>query len=204
MGDDRLPFLGRHLSPTVGLDVRAAREAAGWSRREVAEAARLAARTLARIERGAQKPSRETLMAICEVMGLSFHTVAGPRWSDDAADTTNTPDATPGLAVRELLRMRGLTQRQVADAAGVSVATLSRFERGLTASRVLTSRAGHSSVAFLDRDVMMSNAALARILGLADVEQFASLCREASRMIRCDEPFAEAAGTLTESTSADD
>lgn len=188
MGDDRLPFLRCHLSPDAGYDIRAARLAAGWSRRNVAAAAGVSAKTLARIERVAQKPVRETLHAICDVLGLSFDTVAGDRWGKDAFDVPENPVAAPGIVIRAMRRLRGTTLRELADVAGVSVSTLSRFERGLTASRLLASRDGGPSVSFLDRDVMLSSVPFATALGFADLNHFGASCLIARRMLLEDDP----------------
>ena len=79
-----------------------------------------------------------------------------------------------GVGLRALRRERGLTLVTVAAASGVSVATLSRFERGLAASRMLTSRVGPWTVD--DEDVVR----LAGVFGLPDGKALWRACLAAA------------------------
>lgn len=178
--DDRLPFQRRHLPDGVGAKLRAARVEASMTRREVARTVGIAPRTLARIERGDQKPLWPTLDRLCDHLGVSASTVAR-RWIADSFDVPTDPRIAPGLIVRELRRQRCLTLQELAAAAGVSAATLSRFERGLTASRLLARRVGPPDMPREEHDVVLGSDRLARALGLADVAALAQLASDPTR-----------------------
>lgn len=175
--DDRLLFQRRHLPDGVGATLRTARVEASMTRREVACAVGIAPRTLARIERGEQKPLWPTLDRLCDHLGVSASAVAR-RWVVDSFDVPTDPRLAPGLIVRELRRRRGLTLQELATATGVSVATLSRFERGLTASRLLARRVGPSDMPREEHDVVLGSDRLARALGLANVVALAQLASD--------------------------
>lgn len=95
--DARLPFHRMNLPAGVGAGLKAAREGAGRSRRDVAAAAGIGMRTLARIERDQQKPVWPTLKRLCEELGLSDYAVA-PRWSVDADTCQQTRSSCPASA----------------------------------------------------------------------------------------------------------
>ncbi|WP_169803507.1 helix-turn-helix domain-containing protein [Sphingomonas adhaesiva] len=176
--DFRLPFQRRNLPEGVGATLRAAREGLGRTRRAVASAVGIAPRTLARIERGAQKPSWSTLDRLCDHLGVSVAALA-TRWLRDSLDLPTNPEASPGIGLRALRRQRGMTLVELAGLSGISAATISRFERGLTASRRLASRVGGPDVDPDERDVVLDSAALVGALGFADVAALRSACLKA-------------------------
>ena len=135
----------------------------------------IAPRTLARIERGEQKPLWTTLDRLCDELGVSAASVA-PRWVEDSFDVPSNPAAVPGLGLRALRQGRGMTLTRLAELTGVSAATLSRFERGLTASRRLASRVGGPDVAHDDRDVVIGSDAVAQALGFANAGALQRAC----------------------------
>lgn len=171
----RLPFQRRDLPEDLGRALRASRARSGRSRREVAEAVGIAARTLARIERGAQKPLWPTLDRLCDELGVSVFTVARP-WAAQAFDVPTNPKVAPGIGLRALRRQRGMTLVDLAGRLGVDAATLSRFERGLTASRLLGSRVGGPEVAFDDREVVLNGDRLSAAMGFATHEALERAC----------------------------
>lgn len=185
--DSRLPFQRRLLPDGLGRTLRAAREAEGRSRRELATRVGIGPRTLARIERGAQKPLWPTLERLCEELGLSTFAVAR-TWAAQAMDLPESPSSAPGLGVRALRRERGLTLVEVAGRAGVSAATLSRFERGITASRLLAHRTGGPEVAADDRGVALDARRLAPAFGFEDAEEFRKACLAAHAEAHPDAP----------------
>lgn len=176
--DPRLPFQRRLLPEGVGQALRAAREGRGESRREVAAAVGIRPRTLARIERGGQTPLWPTLERLCEHLGVGVADVAR-RWMQDSLDQPSNPLAAPGIGLRALRRARGLTLVELAGRSGVSAATLSRFERGLTVSRRLARRVGGVGIDPEDRDVVLDNARVALAFGLDDAEALRGACLEA-------------------------
>ena len=177
--DDRLPFQRRHLPHGTGGLLSAAREARGLSRREVAIAVGIAPRTLARIERGDQKPLYPTLDRLCAELAIWTSSVA-PRWVADEVDLPSNPVVAPGLGLRALRLARGITLVEMARLAGVAPATLLRFERGMTASRLLTRRIGGPGVAFEDRDLVLHSDTLAKELGLPDSGALHAACLAAA------------------------
>lgn len=160
-----LPFQRRLLPDGCGAALRAAREGGGATRREVAGAVGIRPRTLARIERGHQKPSWPTLEKLCDHLGVSVAVLA-KRWLEDSNDLPTNPIASPGIGLRALRRSRGMTLVELSALSGVSAATLSRFERGLTASRLLAIRVGGPEVDRDDRDVVLDSEPLAAAFGL--------------------------------------
>lgn len=171
----RLPFQRGDLPDGVGRVLREARVGRNASRREVAGAVGIAARTLARIERGDQKPLWRTIDRLCDHLGVSVVAVAG-RWLKDSFDVPSNPQVAPGLGLRALRRERGVTLVELARRSGVSAATLSRFERGLTASRLLAKRVGGSDLAFDDRDLVLHSEWLSVALDFADCEALRDAC----------------------------
>lgn len=173
-----LPFQRRDLPENLGPSLRGARSATGRSRRDVAAAVGIAPRTLARIERGAQKPLWPTLDRLCDELGVSAFAVAKP-WASQAMDLPTKPNVAPGLGLQALRRERGMTLVALAGLVGVSAATLSRFERGLTASRLLGRRVGGPDLSFDDRDVVLDAERLAPAFGLAGADALGRACRSA-------------------------
>lgn len=173
-----LPFQRRDLPAGLGTALRAARTGAGRSRRDVAAATGIAPRTLARIERGAQKPTWRTLDRLCDELGVSAFQLAC-RWVVQSMDLPTSPDSAPGLGLRALRLERGMSLVRLAGLTGVSVATISRFERGITASRKLGLRVGGPEVAFEDRDVVLNAERLASAFGLVGTVDLNRACLSA-------------------------
>ena len=175
-----LPFQRRLLPDGYGLALRAAREGRGETRRQVAAAVGIQPRTLARIERETQTPLWPTLDALCGHLGIGVGTVAR-RWLRDSLDVPGPIGSAPGPGLRALREARGMTLVQLEDLTGVSAATISRFERGLTASRLLASRVGGPEVDPDDRDVLLDSQALAEAFDLRDAAALRAACRAAAR-----------------------
>ena len=110
--------------------------------------------------------------------------VAAPAYLMDRrwhAHAWNSAAAVPGLGLRALRRARGVTLRQLADATGISVATFSRYERGLIASRVLGGRRDQPAVPYSVRDLLLENDRVAFALGCRDSEALRKACDRAAR-----------------------
>lgn len=175
--DPLLPFQRRLLPSECGARLRAARESQGVSRRDVAAAVGIAPRTLARIERGQQKPRWETLDGLCDHLDVSVVAVAR-RWFQDSLDVPTNSDVAPGLGLRALRRDRDITLAGLARLSGVSASTLSRFERGLTTSRLLSDVAGEAQRRGGDGTYV--GLGVARAFGFGDVAGLRGACRAAA------------------------
>ncbi len=178
--DDRLPFHRANLPPKAGARLLQKRRATGRTRRAVAGEAGLAPRTLARIERCQQAPQWITVKRLCDVLGMDPYSVA-PRWDSDSYDVPIDHEAVPGLGLRALRRARGMTLRQLSEATGISIPTLSRYERGLIASRLLGGRQDQPAVPYSERDLLLENDRVAFALGCRDSEALRKACDRAAR-----------------------
>jgi transcriptional regulator with XRE-family HTH domain len=173
-----LPFQRRDLPVWLGGTLKAVRVGQRRSRQGVAKTADIAPLTLARIERGDQAPTPATLERICCALGIDVWDVAR-RWSRDAAATPTDPEISPGLGLRALRRERDLPLTALAARSGVSVSTLSRFERGITVSRRLTAGPAAGSGG-QERDVVIDSLPLARAFNFQTVEELRSACISAA------------------------
>jgi transcriptional regulator with XRE-family HTH domain len=148
------------LRPADGSLLKKAREANGWSRRELARNASIAAKTIARIERGAQLPLPATLRALVDALDVDLDVLA-PGWSADILESQSTDPMGPHL--RALRVAAAVSLEKAAKAAGVSISTFSRFERDLHQSR--------SMECYSPREGMgLASEHLARLLGFNDVD----------------------------------
>lgn len=173
-----LPFQRRDLPADLGKNLRAVRVKQKRSRQGVAKTARIAPLTLARIERGDQSPTPATLERVCGALGIDVWAVAR-QWSRDSAATPTDPEVSPGLGLRALRRERELTLTELAARSGVSMSTLSRFERAITVSRRLTARAA-PGVGAQERDVAIDSLRLAQAFGFQTVAELRAACIEAA------------------------
>lgn len=144
----------------VGARVRAARLSRRWSQERLARAVGVDRRTIVRLELGAHRPTSHLVHALERVLDL-LRLV--PGWAEPA-----TPDAPSyGPRSRRARRVRGLTMAQAADAAGVSPATLSRYEREMGDTAMIVSPGPFGAIA---------NDAYARALGFADADDMEAYC----------------------------
>lgn len=136
--------------------VRQARLCAGLTQGELADATGLRRETIYRLERG-RAAHADTLARIGSFLGLPHEHFMEAL--DFSSNLFGHPRRTP---LRDLRRARGLTLAACAAAAGVSVTTLSRFERGNEhyPSICEVRRSG--------RAWAIHNEGLARALGFAD------------------------------------
>ncbi len=107
-----------------GERVRALRKERGLTLVDLASRAKLSYSYLSEIERGAKRPSLETINKLAGALSLT---------GADLAETAND-DEPQGISMGEKLRLarddRGMTLREVASAAGISATYLSEIERG--------------------------------------------------------------------------
>ena len=106
-----------------GRSLRSARLARRWTQARLAKAAGLKRETIARLECGVRRPAADTVFRLEAALDLDGELVpAWPEWK---------PIGLPSMGARSRERRRGLglSLAEVAEVAGVSVSTLSRFER---------------------------------------------------------------------------
>lgn len=141
----------------VGRRVRSARERRGWSQQRLARAVGVDRRTVIRLEAGAHRPTFHLVHALEEVLSLVRLV---PGWSDPAVP--DSPSYGPRARLARLAA--GVSQVDAAMAAGVSPATLSRFEREMGDTPLLLDERG------LVKD------AYAAALGFADAREMDGFC----------------------------
>lgn len=189
-----LAFSRGRLPQCLGDVIATVRKGAGLARIDLASAAGIAPRTLARIERGAQRPSPPTLRAVAAALGLRLGQLA-PLWAEDEGERVISGAVAPGVAVRVLRIRRGLTQADVAAAAKISVATLSRFERGLHAPRGITALGDRANGAAGRDCLAITSGKMARVLGFETPFELTRACA----MIEADDQSGLAPSAVTRS-----
>ncbi|WCT74196.1 helix-turn-helix transcriptional regulator [Sphingomonas naphthae] len=161
------------LDERLGQRVRDARNERGLSRMALAPAAGVSRSTIAHIERGDQRPLPGTLRKIAAVLSLPLFVLA-PAWEDAEHVRPKSGTEHPGVGLRAIRRDRKLTIAALAEATGLSVSTISRFERGLHATRKLTC-ADASGTSYRDQIGIIS-AELAAALGYASAADLTRAC----------------------------
>lgn len=147
----------------VGGTIKAERGRRRWSQELLARRAKVARASVYRLEAG-ERPSRaDTIFRLAHALELDMRDLV-PEWPEWE------PVAGGGHGPRTRARRRelGLTLAELAAAAGVSEATLSRHERGMVASPALLRSVGD--------DLVASNEALALALGFADACELERYC----------------------------
>ena len=153
------------VQPSFGAELRRHRLRAGWSQARLAGASGVSRETIARIEAG-RTPAAETVFAIERALGLD-HLVTG--WGEGGSSGAGAH----GPRCRERRRQLGLTLAHVANRSGVSVATLSRFEREDGVVRSLL------SAELVDDDWVLARVhclPLAHALGFDDLDGLDQYC----------------------------
>ena len=144
------------LGPNDGARLKKIRSKAGLSRRQLGDVAKVAPKTIARIERGDQKPLPATLYALADALDVDLPELA-PGWEGDHDEWDGA--ATKGRQFRNVRRTAGASLNDAAAAAGVSISTLSRFERAL-----------HYSQKMEGKDAGLDREKLAELLGFRSAE----------------------------------
>ena len=166
-------FSRSDLDTGVGARIEWLREARGLTQEEVADAASISARTLARHEEGVQIPSEPVLRRLATALDVQISELA-PGWKNDDLNRLTSGDEHPGIGLRVLRKERGISLEKAAREAGVHASTLSRFERGLHASHELARRARWG----LDDRLILTSNALAKLLGFSDAETLTDACEK--------------------------
>ena len=166
-------FSRSDLDAGVADRLKAIRQSKRMTRQELASAAGIARKTLARHEQGRQRPSEPALRRLATALGVQISDLA-PGWTDDDLNRLTTGTEHPGIGLRLLRKERGVSLETAAQAAGVDAATLSRFERGMHASRKLARRVEGP----IDDRLVLTSDALARLLGFEDAEKLTVKCED--------------------------
>lgn len=168
-------FRRKDLPSDLGERITSAREKAERSRAELAASAGISTKTLARLARGEQRPTSATLRQIASAMRIGLEQLA-PVWSDDEMEMATLPSVAPGLGVRIIRQGLGLSLAAVAEAAGVSVSTLSRFERCLHAPRALSAIGHVAHGAESGSTLVIASIELAKALGYESAAELTRAC----------------------------
>lgn len=161
-----LPHFNRNeMGSDTGQTVREVRQRRGLTRAQLAKAAKIGCRTLARIERGDQKARVETLRAIAGALNVRLDALATGWVEDEQRRRDNSEHIGPRL--RRVRQDAGVSLQRAAMAAGVHPVTLSRFERMQTDS-LRISIDGVSCV----------SVKLAEVLGFRSVDELSAACAE--------------------------
>lgn len=163
-----LPFPTSSVPCDFGAALATFRKARGWSQQRLAERASLERATIIRLEAGRRRPTADTVFRLEAALDLEPGEMvpAWPEWS---------PIGSSSLGARSRARRRelGLSLVQVAHAAGVSAAMLSRFERETGRTPALRRVATGNASA---RDELVSDR-LAIALGFANRVAHERYCR---------------------------
>lgn len=147
---------------------------AALSRRLVARRALISYKTLERIELGRQLPSPRTLVRLAEALDVSLEEFC-PIWQEIEASRPTSGTECLGVGFRIVRRSAKISLRRAAAVGSVSVATLARFERGITAvPRGIAKRSEFSN------SPVLTSLALAQLFGFKDAAELTSACDKAS------------------------
>lgn len=148
----------------VGSVVASERRRRRWTQDRLARRAGVNRSTICRMEAGYRPSTADSLFRVALALALDMKLLvpAWPEW-EPVQGTGHGP------RTRRRRRELGITLAELAAAAGVSEATLSRHERGCSYSSALVRRVG-------DDDYAACNDALAIALGFASAAEFEDYC----------------------------
>ena len=160
----RLVFPAQDVPTDLGSKVEEARLKRRWSQARLAERAEVARASVYRLEGGGRPVRPDTIFRVAHALNLTMSDLvpAWPEWEPLGLGGH-------GPRTRERRRALGITGAKLAVAAGVSEATLSRYERGIGCSPKLLKRVGDRHYA--------CNEKLAWALGFSDVGELEEYCR---------------------------
>ena len=160
-----------------GKVLRGLRRRAKLTQQELADASGLTRTTVYRLELGLRPPFEDTVRRLARGLGIPVEELK----PDVKFGTLDPSDPRvvlgPGEALREIRRASGKTLAEAAEAAGVSTATLSRFERNARPTFSMT--AGTPVWADNPRGVRIVAERLAKLLAFDDADQLERRLRAA-------------------------
>ena len=159
----RLAFPADAIPTDVGSTVAGARRGRRWSQARLASKARVARASIYRLEAGGHAVRPGTLFRVAHALRLEMRELV-PDWPE----WEPVSGSGHGARTRERRRALGLSLAELAAAAGVSEATLSRHERGIGRSPDLVRLVGDEPYA--------CNRALAKALGFRMLGEFEAYC----------------------------
>lgn len=160
-----LTFRSEMIPDDFGVTLASARSARGWTQGRLARACGVRRETISRLEAGRRRPTADVVFRLQAALDLEPGELVPtwPEWSPVGLPTQSA-------RTRDRRRERRIPLRDAAAAAGVSIATLSRFERGVgPVPRKLDIDDPDPPEA--------AKLALAQLLGFADVAEYARHCR---------------------------
>lgn len=166
-------FSRSDLDAGVANRLKEIRQSKRMTRQELAVAARISAKTLARHEQGKQRPSEPVLRRLATVLGVQISEFA-PGWRNDDLNRLTTGTEHPGIGLRMLRKELKVSLESAAQSAGVATSTLSRFERGMHASIKLATWVESQ----IDGRLILTSDALAQLLRFEDAETLTAACEE--------------------------
>ena len=128
-GGRNIPYPRGLVPPKLGRRVRKLREKKKWSQERLARAVGVSRKTISRLERDVMPhvPGSDLVHALERALGITHKQRLVKRWHPPADEGSFTLEARAKLA----RRTAGLSLVSLSKKSGVSIATLSRFERGL-------------------------------------------------------------------------
>lgn len=150
------------------------REAAGFSRSELAHRAGISYGTLGRIERNDQKPTPKTLRSLAEALAVSMEALCD-NWGRIEEDRPRNGAKCLGIGFRFIRKRAGVTLKQAAKVAGISASTLSRFERGIFVTPRRIAAIGAEGSASSSTPALIC-AELAELLGFNTAAELTAAC----------------------------
>lgn len=160
----RALFPAEAVPENVGSKIAQARLGRGWTQDRLATKSGVARVSVLRVEAGGRRARPETFFRLAHALSIDMRELV-PDWPEWELFQLGAH----GPRTRERRRALGLTAAQLARAAGVSEATLSRHERCVGFSPSLLESVGDRHYA--------NNEKLAVALGFANIEEFEQYCR---------------------------
>jgi transcriptional regulator with XRE-family HTH domain len=163
-----LDFHPSAISAEFGEVLARQRRLEGMTQKQLAEEAGLTRETVARLESNRRRPTAETVFRLEAALNLIPGTLV-PCWPEWKPIGTMTP----GARSRERRRAMGISIVVVAEAAGVSIATLSRFEREFGACPTLSVIGFDQGMPFV---AGLRSIGYAKALGFVCIEEHERYC----------------------------
>ena len=167
-------FLRSALPSDIGDRIRDARTNSGRTRTQLARLSRISYRTVVRIETGRQRPNQQVLRRIATAVRQDIDFLC-LGWFEDELMRVSSGKVHLGVGFRTIRLRKRITLKEASQYAGVSISTLSRFERALHASRKFSKYYPDGYHSYV-----IPNIELANIFGFETIDSFITECEEAN------------------------